>query len=739
MAAIKMFIKEKLINILLNCLIVIFGIILMISIYTGVQIKLLGHDYANFFGYSTFEVQTNSMGDVVSAGDWIIVKITSNIKLDDIVTYQLKDDFITHRVIAIHNGTYITKGDANNAKDEPVDQSQIVGKNVKTLKNFGIFRKVLFNPGVLLTLIITLFLFDSVMKKNQSNKLGGIIIKLKSLVATVILNSSKLKPKTKEIISDGEPISNETPIPNFIAREENKENVLVVQDELPKHEEAVTSKIEASLPEEKEPNQIKEEIIVEEPELEKIIVEPIISAAEIKDIQVPNDSISSDEDDEIFEDYDYVADELEKTQFFRMIHVDANEIDETLLEIAKNEMTEKAKEENTVKKEIIKEEIIEEPEGLTNIDLELVKNSTRRNKNLIDAVMNIKRDELNELIEIISGDDKLQINEATIKTIFINTYINARYYNYYGEKNVEYRGKNLVTKIEKVMQLVANEVCNKYSGSDKKYSEKIDKFVDIFDVIASLEQAQENITELPAKREFYRSELSKYKDRSESELTSLANEIMKIQKSYDDVIEYFFKKMETNDFYLDETKITSKKNMYAVNISHNISFNKIYSDYIIDKTYSEGVIAEDKIIVLVNLLMTQLARDMIKTDFAKKYIITVPASLYNKEKKIWRILKLFEDEYAKSHIIILIDFKDLILNKSNIKKIRKSGYRFALAFSEASDLLAKDRGNLYMANIIFVDKTEEKKENLEAYIPDDLLDNIVYDNILGKISPIEGE
>ena len=47
---------EKIINIILDVLIIVFGIILLISIYNNVQIKILGNDYSSFFGYSTFEV-----------------------------------------------------------------------------------------------------------------------------------------------------------------------------------------------------------------------------------------------------------------------------------------------------------------------------------------------------------------------------------------------------------------------------------------------------------------------------------------------------------------------------------------------------------------------------------------------------------------------------------------------------------------------------------------------------------
>ena len=143
-------ITEKIVSIILDILIVIFGFILLIFIYKNIQTKIMGNDYTSLFGYSTFEVETGSMEgneeDSISTGDWVVVKYTNNIQLGDIITFQKDGAFITHRVIEEYNGTYITKGDANNAKDDPVSREQIVGKVVKILPFFGIIRKTILNP-----------------------------------------------------------------------------------------------------------------------------------------------------------------------------------------------------------------------------------------------------------------------------------------------------------------------------------------------------------------------------------------------------------------------------------------------------------------------------------------------------------------------------------------------------------------------------------------------------------------
>ena len=96
---------------------------------------------------------------------------------------------------------------------------------------------------------------------------------------------------------------------------------------------------------------------------------------------------------------------------------------------------------------------------------------------------------------------------------------------------------------------------------------------------------------------------------------------------------YFLEKLETDLFKLEYNEVQSKKDTDAVNLVHNISFNKVYSDYIIDKTYTEGIVAEDKMVILLTLLSIQLIKNMVSGEFDKKYIVYIPESLYSKEKK----------------------------------------------------------------------------------------------------------
>ena len=737
---------EKIINFLLNILIFIFGVILIISIYTGVQTKILGNDYTDFFGYSIFEVQTGSMEDTINAGDWIIVKLTQKVKLDDIVTYRLDKEYITHRIIEVYNGTYITKGDANNAKDDPIDQSQIVGKVVNILGNFGILRKTLFNPGVLITLIITLFLFNMAVKKNKidAEKTKGEDIKeenmyllfeslvkkgkilFKNIKKNIIKFLNKHRGKIQSLEDYKKVHANKYEKKKIDA--ENKNTLFkVVSANSEEEEDKLIHSVQKS-----------EEDIRKEEELEKTSIFRVISV----DSNEVDDKYKVEPPKE--EEID-IEDDLDKTSLFRVIPVDASEIGDTLLEIARNEMKVSEQKEKQQKKindlDSKKEEepVVEDNETLTKINLESIKSKLGGHKNIIDTSMFIKKEEINELIDILV-DEKIRTKEITVKNIFINTYINAKYYNYFGDKDIESTGKSSILKNKKVINKVASELISNYKGSNKKYNEIVDIYNNIFILIANLESAKDSIEEVKVRNEFYRKEIAKfYKDWDSQKDAQTVAKIVQIQKKFDDTFEYFLKKLETNMFNLKFNKLSNKKDMYGLELEHNISFSKVYSDYVIDKTYTEGIVAEDKMSVLLNLLSIQLIKDMVLANFNRKYILYIPKSLYTKEKKFEKLLRVIDDKYAKDNVIILITFEDLLVNKQFLKKIRKMGYKFALVFNKETIIKEKNRGDLYIADYVFVNKKIPNMASVISYIPEELLDNVIYEDIVDKIGDFRGE
>ena len=122
---------RKACNIFLDFLIILLGIIILINVYSYIQIKILNKSYSSFFDYSVFEVQTGSMKPAISPSDVIIVKSDKNPNVNDIITYKKDNDFITHRVVEKSGNNYITKGDAN--KDEDLPKYQDIDKFYETM------------------------------------------------------------------------------------------------------------------------------------------------------------------------------------------------------------------------------------------------------------------------------------------------------------------------------------------------------------------------------------------------------------------------------------------------------------------------------------------------------------------------------------------------------------------------------------------------------------------------------
>ena len=650
-------IAKTIVNIILDILIVILGIILLITIYNNIQIKVLGNDYASFFGHSIFEVQTGSMEPEISAGDWIIVKYDNNIELNDIVTFQQKDDFITHRVIESYNGTFVTKGDANNAKDKPISKEQIIGKVTKILPNFGIFRKTIFNPIVLLLLIGTCYIAMQTFKKPSEKELA----KEQELIDSI----------KEKILSKKKPIEKQ---------EELKEEVQVEEIET-----------------------LEEEPVVTEEELEK--------AKELLD-EVPN--IENPED-------------MDKTVFYRMVSVSEEEISSAyntpvMIEEDVTEVVQK------------QEEVLDVTEDEVKSTLELIQNKKKKCKNFIEKSVLIKKEELEEVMMILNQDEKLKINEPTLRDKFIDSYVDAKYYNNCGEINLEYNAKNMNARIDACMNDIAEKLIKKYKGSDKTYQEKVEKFRNYILLINFLEQDYQKEEELDAKKKQYKSRIDKFLklDIPTKEMNQMISQIIKVQKKYNSMIKFLLSKLETGMFELKYNSL-SEKNTYAVELQHNIQFSKVYSDYIVDKTYYEGIVAEDKIEVLGSLLVAQITKDMFNGKFGKKYFIYVPETLYAKEAKMNKIFKMFDDDFTRNCVNIVVQFSELNKNKKVIKALIKQGYHFSVDVNQVEKMTKTEEANLHVMDYIFMTKNKATKSNIIELIPTEVKSKITYDDITSKI------
>lgn len=141
-------------------------LILLVSlcVYTFVVTDILKKDYVNVFGYSYFVVATGSMSGEIEVDDIIFIKLTDNVNVDDIITFKNNDgDIITHRVIIKNGNEIITKGDANNSADDPINRSQIIGKVMLVVSPAFIIKCIAI--FLIVFILLALLNFDNIIKK----------------------------------------------------------------------------------------------------------------------------------------------------------------------------------------------------------------------------------------------------------------------------------------------------------------------------------------------------------------------------------------------------------------------------------------------------------------------------------------------------------------------------------------------------------------------------------------------
>jgi signal peptidase I len=701
---------EKVANVSLNILIGIFAIILLIFIYKGFQVKILKNDF-NFFGYTMFEVQTGSMKSYINAGDWVVVKLTKDVDINDVITFKQDGNNVTHRVIEIYNGTYITKGDANNSKDDPIDQSQIIGKVVKVLSGFGILRKTIFNPAVIIALIITLLLFNLTFKNDVESMKKKKQIRI---IVNKIINFFKniKKDEFSDLDKFDEP---KIEIPN--KEEIIKQEILDEEDiqEEPKKEEELSKtsmfrvvSVRKEGHEPKETSKVEEEIATEEEE----IIEPQKTPEQIEE-------------------------ELSKTSMFRIIKADTSDIDKKIKKIIKKEKKENKdnnvytvtlEAEKVVKKldkNMGKNEKSEKDESINSNDLKIKTYNTKA-KTIIEKAIKVKKQEINQIIDVILEGQKSYVIKSSFRTDFIDAYITSKYY--------LAENSNSTGDIKESISALSEKLTKK-NIRDEKQKLIIKTYEDLMLLYSNLDKCNKDEEN---RITFYQKTLRKYSNWDIEYINYLVYRIIEIQNKCIEEMEESYKKLETDTFEITFNKISNNKDLYSAVLNHNISFSSVYSDYIVDKTYNEGIVSEDKVVVLITLLSSRIAKDIMNYDYNKRYVVYMPNGLYEKEKKMAGLLKLIEDEYAKNHIYILLDANTLISNKKMTTNLKKQGYNFAVVLNEESKINEKNIGALYLADYIFVSKDIKNISNIIGEVPDELLEKVVKENIK-KLGDFGGE
>lgn len=113
----------------------IIGWVIYLAILVGLVYGIpKGLAFALDTHYPMASITSGSMWPALKKGDLVFIKGVndkSDIEVGDIIVYQNPMGFTIHRVIRMGETTVVTKGDANNVADTPVEYSEVVGRTVE--------------------------------------------------------------------------------------------------------------------------------------------------------------------------------------------------------------------------------------------------------------------------------------------------------------------------------------------------------------------------------------------------------------------------------------------------------------------------------------------------------------------------------------------------------------------------------------------------------------------------------
>lgn len=177
--------KAKLKVIIRITLISLAALILGLNVYTLNASRLAGNPMPMPFGIGAATVLSGSMEPELSVGDFLIVVERDEYEVGDVIVYQNGRSAITHRIVEINGDEIITRGDANNVDDEPINAEQIKGEVVLAIPWLGYLVNIIKTPiGTLCLLALSVFLLERSFhteKKGDEDELAAIRAEIERL------------------------------------------------------------------------------------------------------------------------------------------------------------------------------------------------------------------------------------------------------------------------------------------------------------------------------------------------------------------------------------------------------------------------------------------------------------------------------------------------------------------------------------------------------------------------------
>ena len=346
-------------------------------------------------------------------------------------------------------------------------------------------------------------------------------------------------------------------------------------------------------------------------------------------------------------------------------------------------------------------------------------------KNLMDMYLNFTEKRIKKYMRIIYS----QYYNEEIVSEYLKTYVNARYYNI---RNTEKPARAFYLRIIDELEFKQDILIKRNEEQTEDRDERqenlkmIQNVKEVFTYILFFDNVRkvENFKKIDSLREI----IKKIMDVVSTEYVTKKQKDI-VEKLYKEVTsdllekEIFLDKFETDEFTITLENCEPKEELFIAKLEHDVKMPMQYSESAIEKVFTEGIIAEDKLQVEYVLLSLISVRDIISGNFKDTYIAEFTETLFKKKAKLDSILSLIANQALQAKISLNIYYSDYIKNQKSVLEYTNKGYDFTITL-DSSIKSVEDVEKLKMFKNVIAPKNlvlyKELKQNKA------LFNNVIY-------------
>ena len=329
-------------------------------------------------------------------------------------------------------------------------------------------------------------------------------------------------------------------------------------------------------------------------------------------------------------------------------------------------------------------------------------------KNIMDMYLNFTEKRIKKYMKMIY----VRFYNEEIVSEYLKTYVNARYYNIRNtSKPARAFYLRIIDELEFKEQILIKKDKAKQNLKMISNVRKVFAYILFFDNVRKVE----NFKKIDSLREIIKRimeivtadfNIKTSKEKEESLYKEITSDMLDA--------DIFLDKFETDEFVLSFENCEQREELYFTELEHNIKMPMQYSDVAIDKVFSEGIVAEDKLQVEYMLLSVMSVRDIIEGNFKDTYVAEFTNTLFKKKAKLDSILSIIDNQALQDKININLDYSDYIKYQKIVLEYTNRGYNFAITLDNTIKSV-EDVEKLKMFKIVIAPKNlvlnKELKQN----------------------------